>query len=224
MVRWDQINPVLLFIFSRIAVNDPPARNALPANGVPWAPAWKDRKEASNYVDPKEGHSLLLKVISCEAPGNDTIREYGEAVVVDGEEVERAVEEVSGQRVFVLRLESDVPADNSDTLSPLTILERIRTRLNRSWVAEALDAVGVSLIDYGRTQDFTTTRNKRQVVTGFLDITFGVSVLETFTTDEFGDPLGWIEHVELSSEFTGTAQPAPAPPNFTNDIIPPFED
>lgn len=190
MIDWSAISPVLVHVFTSIAVDQRPAPS--PA----WTAEWSDRHR--DYIHPEQELALYLKVTSCVTIGEDEDRVDDDGYVTQ-----------TGLRRFVLNLQAEVSEDQ-DNKSAIQTLERIRTRLRRQSVIDALLGVDVALVEVGTTQNVSATFDKRVWSIGNLDVTFCAAVNDTDPV-----PVGWIERVVLSSNIQGALS------NFENEEIPP---
>lgn len=114
-----------------------------------------------------------------------------------------------------MNVQSEV-AEDEDEQWAMQTLERIRTRLRRRSVLDALLAVDVALIEVGTAQNVSTGFDGRVWSIGNLDVTFCAAVNDTDPI-----PTGWIERVVLSSRVRDAGgNVLPPPSNFTNETIP----
>lgn len=190
MIDWSAICPVLVQVFTSIAADQ------LAAPAPSWKAEWSDRHR--DYVHPGQELALYLKVTSCVTIGEDEDRYDDDGNVTQ-----------TGLRRFVLNVQAEVTED-ADSKSAIQTLERIRTRLRRQSVLDALLDVDVALVEVGTTQNVSSTFDKRVWSIGNLDVTFCAAVNDTDPV-----PVGWIERVVLSSNVQGALS------NFNNEEIPP---
>lgn len=211
MMRWSQICPVLIDVFTRCALQPGEAERAMSLD-KPWSAAWEERADNNGFVDPEIGHTLSVKITSCVGVGNDELRYQFD------EDDDDLYEEVVGQRRFVVNVQSE-SEEQSDDLWALAVLERIRTRIQRTSSTTRLSAVDVALVEVGPSRDITGTADKRRVSRASMDVTFLASVSEMDP-----EPVGWIEHVLLTTEFSEGGELLPSPPNVINEAIPPLPE
>lgn len=187
MMNWTDICPALVSVFTSIAVDD--------ASGT-WKAEWSDRHR--DYISPEQGLALYLKVTSCVTIGEDEDRYDDDDSVTQ-----------TGLRRFILNVQADV-AEDQDNRSALQTLERIRTRLRRRAVLDALLDVNVALVEVGNTQNVSATFDSRVWSIGSLDVTFCAAVNDTDPV-----PVGRIERVVMTSNVRGALS------NLTNEETPP---
>lgn len=208
-VAWSTINPVLISLLTDIAVDqvqtlDPPdiAREPL------WSAEWDGRKKT--FVHPKIKQSLFLEVTSCVGVGEDETRYEFD----DDPDVNALAVTQTGNRRFVLQVRSEV-FENTDSLWCMETLERIRTRLYRPSSIEALLDVEVALIRIEKSVKVPAQQDQRALSAGVMDIVFAAAV-----NDVDPVPVGWIERIQLTSDFKDGAESLESPPNVTDDWIP----
>jgi hypothetical protein len=202
VINWVAINPVLISVFTDIARDKT-------KNFVAFTAEWKEGPRS--FVHPEQGFSLLLKVtnVSAFSIEDEVLRD-----VVLGELVETIV----GQRKFVLQLQVIFP-EHTDERWAFAVTERIRTRLRRSRIIDALYAVNVSIVSIGNSIKVSFLDRGRVVSAATMDITCATVAIDT--DDQSG---GWIDYVVLDSHYQETAGvdlPNPAL-NYTDLEIPPI--
>jgi hypothetical protein len=195
VVDWSTVAPALRALFSSLALNAPVTPEFLAR--------WTDK--SAELVHPEVGKELTLKVTSVVGIGEDE-RRY---VEVDDD----VQESIVGHRRFVIQVRVD-SFDHSEDESRWcwSMIERIRTRLRRRSSIDALLAVNVALVEVGSAIDASLTFDKRRVNAALMDVTMAAAFTDTDPV-----PVGWIEHVEFTTEFRIAAgePPLPEPPNFS---------
>lgn len=199
---WATINPALIALFTAIAVDqeEPEADDA-------WSAEWKDRRR--EYIHPVFEQSLYLKVTTVAGMGEANIRyRYDEAE-------NTLYEQACMQRRFTLQLQS-VVTENEDALLAIQTLERVATRLQWQTSIDALRAVEVSVLDILPARDVSYTRDKRMLSVAVMDV-----ILAASSVDENPIPIGWIERILLTTQFSREGTLLPSPPNVEDELIPP---
>ena len=193
MIDWSSIRPVLVAQITSIAT-DP-----LPSPSPAWSAEWADRHR--DYISPDQEIGLYLKVTSCVTVNEDEDR-------YDTDDAGNVLLTQVGLRRFVLNIQAEVSEDE-DGKWALQTLERIRTRVRRPAVLDALLDVNVALIEAGNAQNISATFDKRVWSIATLDVTFTAAVNDTDPI-----PVGSIAHVVISSSIDGALS------NLTNEDIP----
>jgi hypothetical protein len=210
VIRWSQVAPVLIEVFSGIAL-EVPVEPAFPAQ---WAEGSK------KFVHPQIAAELTLKVTSVIGePGDE--RRYEEITVTptSGAPYTMLQESVVGMRRFVLqvRVESFAHTPDADRWC-WSMVERIRTSLKFTRIQQRFQEVNVAVLDAdGTTADATYTFDKRRVNAAVLDVTFYAAFCLSDSV-----PMNWIEHVELQRRIKGVGDALlPTPPNG-DEYVPPL--
>lgn len=177
MLNWSAICPALIQAFTAAASDQPES----PA--PPWTAEWADR--ARTLMHPDVGLALTLRVTSCV-----TINEDEDRIDADG------VETQCGLRRFVVNVRAESTEDE-DAASALQAVERVRTRIRRRKIADALLAVDVALIEVGSTQNVSATFDGRVWSIASLDVTFCAAINDTDPV-----PTGVIARVVLTTAIT----------------------
>lgn len=206
MIAWSDICPVLVQVFTSIATDQV---------AVPWKAEWADRHR--DYVHPEQELALVLKVTSCVNIGEDEDRYGFDKTPVEGEDEEDWPEDLYlnqvGLRRFIVNVQAEVTED-TDSKFAIATLERVRTRIRRPDVLDALEDVNVALIEAGTTQNISAAFDKRIWSIASLDVTFCAAVNDDGLTNGSG-PVGWIERVVISTNIRGSLT------QITNEEIPP---
>lgn len=210
MMRWDEINPALVSLFTSLAVDQPAPTP--PAQTPDWQAAWGERRR--EFVHPGQRQELLLKVTSCVSVGEDESRtDYDD-------EAEDVFETITGNRRFVLQVQARV-LEHEDDLWAMQTLERLRTRLQWRSSLDALLAVNVALVEVRQAIKASATYDKRVWSIANMDV-----VLASSVNDANPIPVGWIEHVNLEAKIRGVDGEVLATPpnNAPGEWIPPLPD
>jgi hypothetical protein len=209
-IRWTDICPVLVQVFTEIA-----ADTELPATG--FKAEWKEGQRG--FTSDNQKLSLLLKVTSVVGIGTDETRdEYVDPTstnVADRPYLGRIRSVQVGQRKFTLQVQALVP-EHTDGQWAMAATERIRTRLLRPRISEKLLTVGVALIEIRPANKVSFKDNGRVVSSATMDIIFA-----TVVNDVDPVPSGWIEAIHYTSHIEdGSGAELPVPPNVTAQLVP----
>jgi hypothetical protein len=211
MVNWSEINPVLVTLFTSLAVDQPPAPEP------PWSAEWRDRRANAVHPHATLKQLLYLKVTSVVGIGQDETR-YEFVPVTSSAPADlpylgqlRATQ--CGWRRFTLQVQSHV-VEHQDVQWCMQTLERLRTGLRRRSSLDALSAVGVSLVRIEQAVDVSRKFDGRVHSIGNMDVIFGAVV-----NDRDPAPAGWIERIELTSHFQDGGAELPVPPNVVARLI-----
>lgn len=199
-MNWKAINPVLIALFTELAVDQP-------VDGAEWKAEWREGQRG--FVHPTIQQALYLKVTTCVGTGDDETRMGFDETAND------LFESRCGMRRFTLQVQA-VVLDHTDEIWAMQTLERIRTRLCWTRSLDALLAVNVSLVDILPAIKASKTIEKRVVSIGNMDVIFAAAV-----NDRDPVPIGWLERIVLSSRLTEGGELLPSPPNVTDETIPP---
>lgn len=212
MIRWSEIAPLLLDVFTQLAPD--PARDV-----TRFAAEWKEGTRSA--VHPKQRFSLLLKLTSVVGIGIDEFRK--EFVPIDSTDPADALYlgqlrmTVTGQRKFTVQVQAH-SVDHSDSTMAQVPLDRIRLGLSFPSVCNRLLDADVSIIDIKQSVKASYKDDNRVVSCASMDVVFGASV---WLDDPV--PMGWIERVEYSSHFDDIdGVELPVPPNVTDIMVPPL--
>jgi len=210
MISWNQIRPVLIDVFTKIAPD-------LNLGAVSFKATWREGQRGA--IHDKQLCAVLLKVTSVVGIGEDeTRRDFVAADSTDPADQEylgmlREVQ--TGQRKFNLQVEVHVPEQTDDSWA-FNVTERIRTRIRRPSIIAQLSAVEVAFIRMTEAKKVTYKDNGRMISAAVLNVSFG-----TVANDIDPTPGGWIEFVELTGHLQDTSGvELPAPPNWDQHWIP----
>ena len=203
---WTDVNPELVRIFGELALRDEGSRQ--PGN---WKPEWRDRAVVATAVSGQlKGVKLYLKVTSCIGIGTDEIRYEQETPTSYLQET------IYGLRRVTLRLECH-SGEASDEQWPLSILERIRSRLRRRRTIGALLALNVGIISIGAANDISSRKDQHIQSRAVMDL-----LLTMVSDDRDPVPTGWIASVVITSHLEDVdGIELPIPPNYTDTITVP---
>jgi hypothetical protein len=187
VIGWTTLNPALLALFARLAVDGDSTQIAEMADR-PRKAMGLDKGAAP--ADTKR--TLTMQVVSCVGLGEDEER-YGDSA---DPAFEGGLEVLTtGNRVLRLQLEC-LALENTDQSWAWTSIERIRTRLARSSSHEALHAVDASLHTVGNARPLGDRINGRGASRVMLEVALNVVV-----NDLDPVPGGWIRTVEITSHM-----------------------
>lgn len=208
MINWSEVAPVLVTLFSNLALDE----SASPEFLAQWSEGKRE------FVHPDVGKSLTLKVTSVVGIGDDEPRYENITVTPDeGDPYTMLQETLVGHRRFVLQVKVESHEHAPDeTRWCWSMIERIRTRLLRTSSQQALQAVNVALIDTGAATDASFTFDKRRWNAAVMDVTLYAAFSDTDTVE-----MNWIERVELTSQISDPADNLlPTPPNVADMSVP----
>jgi len=181
---WSEIRPGLIELFTELA------QNPRGIQAPEWKAEWQDspRKAAPNS-GPLHGVTLTLRITTIVGVGaGDEIR-YEEA----GQDLQ---ETIYGLRKVTLSLlcESSQP---SDAQWPMSILERIRTRMSRGRVIDRLTELNVGVVDILPARDISSKARQHTQSRANMDmlLTLVASDEDPVTTGVIAEV--WITTVEL---------------------------
>lgn len=210
MIDWETLNPAVLSLVERLAVD---------ANHSTLSVEHKDRSR--KLISPQNKRALTLQILNIVGLGDDEERHEDVAADATGADAPWAGElraRVVGHRRVTYRVVCDA-LENTDKAWAWGTIERIRTRLRRTTSIDALARVDAALNSVGQSLEANFRHDKRIVNRVILDFALNVRV-----NDVEEAPIGWIEHVVLTSEIKDVDSTLlPVPPNVTNLEIPPIE-
>lgn len=222
MIQWGTVRPILIALFTELAVDQPDDSDEGDPENPPFEAEWKGRKNSATHA--KLGKHLYLRVTSVSDLGEDET-EYEE--ITEGENEGLLQETVSGQRKFVLQVQAhcleDVDVDEDD--GPVDdewgigVLDRVRAGLNLQSTKDRLNTSNLGLLDVSDIRDVSRVYDKREWSIATMDVTF--AALGVYVNPE---STGVIEHIELTGEATSGDEVLPSPPNVTDEWIPPLPD
>lgn len=192
MLAWEDINPALLDLVSRLA---------FPGKQFTAQISGRSNKATSPTIQTE----IFLRVRSITPIGAEETRK----VRIDGADHFAQY----GQRrvIYELRVES---LKNTDAAWAWSAMERIRTRLWRPSSLEVLAGLNMALLDTGTALDLPSVRDRREWSIAAMDVTFGAAFLDIEDA-----PYNWIQRVEITSQVSDVdAILLPSPPNYT-DLI-----
>lgn len=207
MIGWSAINPVLIELFTALA---------LPAgeDWLQWSAEWKDRNIAA--TNTRHRQMLYLKVMTVVGIGEDDRRLVyvtPGTTGVDAPYADNLQETIYGLRRVTLNLRSHV-TENSDDVSATAVLERIRTRLARRRSIDTLMGVNVDIVRIEAARDISKAYDKRIQSIATMDV-----ILTMVASDMDPIPTGWVQSLVLTSAIQDTSGATlPSPPNFTKTI------
>lgn len=210
-MNWGEINPVIIAVFTRLALED----EAVPPDG--WSAQWTERSR--KFTQPDVGGDLYLKVTSCQSSGDDELRREMRPINPDDEDSpEDLFETLCGIRRFTLQVQARIH-EHTDEHWAIQTLEQIATRLGRPREMRALLDVGVVVVDTRDAVKATVTIDGRRVSVGNMD------VIMTAVSNDFDPvPIGWCEHISMTSNMKVGDTRLPDPLNVTDEVIPPLPD
>lgn len=206
---WSTVNPGLIQIFSDLALPDSGGAQA-PA----WSPEWKDRKVTATAVTgPLKGVKLYLKVTSVVGIGDDDRRLSAGAT---GSTYAGMLEEdIYGLRRVTLNLQTTC-TEVSDDQWAVSILERIRTRLRRRRVIDALLVLDIGIVRIMQAVDLSRAQDQKVQSRASMDV-----ILTMLSSDQDPIPTGWFNTIVYSSHISDVnGVELPVPPNVVNKTIP----
>jgi hypothetical protein len=196
-VPWETIKPVLLAVITDLAVDQVTSAGGVfePLKTPKWNAEWGTRK--ASYVHAIQKQSLYLKITSCVPIGGDDILwEELDTGVVAGDDASGefdVYQTTTGLRRFVLNLQSWV-AEDSDDMSSIATLERLRVRLDFESTREIFRDADLDLTDYSAVRDISKVIDKKMWSIATMDLTFTACVKNTNPK-----PTGYIERVIITS-------------------------
>lgn len=221
MVSWSTVRPVLLALFSDIAVDQikSPGKVHLPLETPKWNAAWKDR--SLPFIHPIQKVALYLKITSSVGVGWDendyVVMDTGVAAGKAATGRTNVFQVVSGQRRFTLNAQAWVLAEE-DGFFAHSVLDRVRTRSDMESSRARLLAVNVDLTDCSAIRDMTATHEKRAFNIASCDFTMNAAI-----NDVDPIPTGWIERVILTShEQDAPGHDVPDSLRTIEEVLPPF--
>jgi hypothetical protein len=208
MSTWEELNPALLDLFTRLGAREEPRIG--PGSGTELVgPTAEHAERPRRMVSPRAKQTLTLAVTSVQ--GLDAAR-----VLTFDAETETQTERVEANNRVVFRLTCD-SLENTDAGWAWGTLERIRSRLRWTRSIQALLALNASLVGCGKAFPVANKIESRQGNRVVMDVTLLVHVTEI-------DPQAgeWIESVEISSEYITDVDGTNLPPalQMTNVVIP----
>ncbi len=208
-VAWEVLNPAVLSLVESIAVD---------ANGGTLTAEHKDR--ARKLLSTQQKRALTLQILNVIGLGDDEERSEDVASGATGADAPWAGKlrrSVVGHRKVTYRLVCDA-LENTDKAWAWGTIERVRTRLRRTTSLDALARVDAALNSVGQSLEANFRHDKRIVNRVLLDFALNVRV-----NDVEEAPIGWIEHVVLTSEVHDVdGALLPTPPNVDDLEIPPI--
>lgn len=221
---WEQIIPEVLSVFSAVGIRQKYApggsfNNPLFNHRFPeWKAAWKDRREGSNFINPGHGAQLLIKLTSIVTLGWDetvyAMLDTGAAVGEPETGAQDVFQTLSGNRKFTIQAQFWVTQE-SDLLSGMLLMERLKTRMDASYARSRLLAVNVDFTDVTNSRDMTTEVDGIQWSVVSADFTFSAVILETEPNE-----VGYIERVIMSSHEQHGNQDVQASLRQINETLP----
>jgi hypothetical protein len=195
-VPWAQVSPVLISIFSQVAVD------AALAQATGWKPEFENRDRT--MIAPGIGFALTLKIAAIVGYGNDEIRlEYAPST-------NDIIQNICGLRKMTVQVKVECE-QNTDDLWAFSVIERVRTRLNAEEITTQLLAVNLAIIDILDGRDVSFKGNDgRMVSAAVLPVVFSIAVNDTGMPHK-----GWIQKIQLSSQLAGLTK------QITNVQLPP---
>lgn len=201
---WSTVNPGLISIFGALASPDEGT-----VVGQNWSAEWKDRKVTAVATSGiLKGVKLYLKITSVVGIGDDDRRlvDAGSGVLQ---------ETIYGLRRVTLNLQTTC-TEVSDASWALSILERIRSRMRRRSVIDAMLALDIGQVRTLQVIDLSKTQDQKVQSRASMDV-----ILTMLSSDQDPVPTGWFNTIEFTSHiFDVNGVELPVPPNVLNKIIP----
>lgn len=196
-MNWSAICPVLIALFTELALDQVEADPIDPQKFPRWSAEWSEQHRG--MMAPGVRQALYLKVTSVVPVGEDETR-YS-AGPLDDDGAPTLLSTVTGLRRFVLQVQSVVTERNiADGLWCMQTLERIRTRLSRRSSIERLLAVDVALVRTEQSVKTARPKGQHQQSVGVMDV-----VLTAAVNDADPVPVGWIQGIELTMDVRNPA-------------------
>jgi hypothetical protein len=196
-MMWTTIAPALLAAVQGIALQ--------PSDPL-WVAEWQD--EQRTFGSPTAQVKVFLEVTSC-APVFDATR-----TTADG--LGSPIQTAHAIREFVLNVQVK-SYDSTYAFWAFEYAERIRTRMNRDTVLEALAAVETKFLRASPITRLEYNEDGHAIKVANLDL-----FMRAGFVDEAESGIGWIDSVALTSKLRkpdGTLYDSP--PNYTDLILPP---
>jgi hypothetical protein len=208
---WTTTCPGLVQIFGALAFPDE-SQAQFPG----WTAQWRDRQvKALPMRGQMAATSLYLRITSIIGVGEDDRRlTFVPSNATPASQYNNNIQEtLYGLRRVTLNLEaqmSDV-ADGSDAIS---MLERIRSRMRRRHVIDAMLALDVAQVRIEAARALPKKAEQHIQSRAQMDV-----ILTMLSSDTDPVPTGWIATLSISSKIQDTSGATlPVPPNF-NDLI-----
>jgi hypothetical protein len=198
---WAEIAPVLLAQVQGLA---------LQTSDPLWSAEWRDEKQ--EFASPTVQAKIELEITSAAPVFQETRQTEGAAPDFNTILTEH------GMREFTLNVQCK-SYDSRYEFWAFEYAERIRTRIRRQAVREALKTVNTAFLSSSAITRLEHDEDGHRVRTANLDLFFRAG----FEDSEGAEVVGWIESIALTSrikDVDGTV--LPTPPNFTDLRIPPL--
>ncbi|HYQ47158.1 MAG TPA: hypothetical protein VER11_34545 [Polyangiaceae bacterium] len=201
---WSEIRPGLIELFTELA------QNPRGIQAPEWKAEWQDgpRKAATNS-GLLHGVTLTLRITTIVGVGSGDEIRYEEA----GQDLQ---ETIYGLRKVTLNLQCE-SSQPSDAQWPMSILERIRTRMSRGRVTDRLLDLNVGVIDILAARDISSKARAHTLSRANMDV-----LLTMVASDRDPVVTGVLAKVEITSLLEDTdGAVMPQPPNFTTTVTTP---
>lgn len=217
---WERIIPELLSIFSNIGLKQIYAPGRVFTQNFPeWKAAWKDRKESSDYIDPRQGAKLTIKFTSTVQMGWDdwNWEEFDTGLIIGEPATGKTdlYQTASGMRKFTINAQF-MTTEETDQRNAHTLMEQLQTRMGLDYALQRLLAVNVDYSEAGVTRDMTKTMNGHRWCIASCDFTFVAGIIQTEP-----NPTGWIATVIMSSHEQNNGVDVQASLRQINERLPP---
>lgn len=203
--NWSEVRPGLVAILTELAQSP----QGVQPQG--WAAEWRDgQRKATPNSGLLKGVTLTMRITSCIGIGDDDNR--FEQATADSD----LQENIYGLRRVTLNLQCEA-TEISDSQWAMSVLERIRTRLRRQRIIDALLDLNVGIVRILATTDISAKRQQHTLSRANLDV-----ILTLVSCDADPVTTGWISSVVITNELhdvDGTV--LPPPPDTTTTITTP---
>jgi hypothetical protein len=197
---WAEIAPVLIAQIQGLA---------LQTSDPLWVPEWKD--EQQTFGSPTVQSKIELEI----AAASDVFQETRRTEV--GAPTPGVLATEHGMREFTLNVQCK-SYDSRYAFWAFEYAERIRTRIKRESVRDALHAVNTAFLNSSAITRVEYDEDGHRVRLANLDLFFRAGFEDT----EGAEVLGWIESIALTARLKDPAGNVyPEPPNYTDLRIPP---
>lgn len=216
---WIDIRKAFIEVFSAVAVDQITSEGGvnLPFETPEWRAEWKERR--AEFIHPLQGHALYLKIGSIVGRGwDDWSFDEQDTGLVAGKEATGNVDvfqTVSGLRRITLQIQSWC-LEESDEISSINIIERLRTHLEFDSSRQRLLAANIDFTDFGPSRDMTATvKGKRYSITA-AELVFNACVIETDTI-----PTGYFSRIILTSHEQAGGEDVRSVLRMIEETLPP---
>ncbi len=210
MIDWETLNPAVKSLIEQLVVD----------RLMPAALAADEADRPRKMMSVQRKQALTVRLLGVVSLGDDEERREDVAADATGADAPwggKLRARMVGHRRVTYRVTCEA-VENTDRMWAWGTIERVRTRLGRSSSTNALALVDASVSRVGQSVEANFKSDGRMQNRVSLDFALNVRV-----NDVEEAPIGWIEHVVLTSEVKdvdGTL--LPTPPNVLDLEIPPI--